>query len=118
MSERISKKGDPYRVTLAACHQDHSERWNPDAELLCLCEICHWWYDQMRADWRLFRLGYLLRRSSESGAEKDLSEQADRRIMARDTLTTASEHLRRFSDHEAVSSLDFCALNSVKDDIR
>ncbi len=43
--ERISRRGLPYRVALMACHRDHSERQNPQAELLCLCAICHWWID-------------------------------------------------------------------------
>jgi len=44
-AQRISRKGRTYRVALAACHKNHDERDKPDAELLCLCEICHWWHD-------------------------------------------------------------------------
>lgn len=44
-AERISRRGNPYNVRLAACHMDHTERDNTEAELLCLCEICHWHHD-------------------------------------------------------------------------
>jgi hypothetical protein len=44
-AERISRRGKPYRVVLMACHKDHTQRKNPDAELLCLCCVCHWWFD-------------------------------------------------------------------------
>jgi hypothetical protein len=44
-AERLSRKGKPYKVALAACHKNHDERYSPEADLLCLCEICHWWHD-------------------------------------------------------------------------
>jgi hypothetical protein len=44
-TERESRRGNIYRVRLAACHVDHQERYKPDAELICLCEICHWHHD-------------------------------------------------------------------------
>ena len=44
-AERISRKGKPYKVALQACHKNHNERQREDAELLCMCAICHWWYD-------------------------------------------------------------------------
>lgn len=44
-TERISRRGNLYSVRLAACHMNHEERNQPEAELLALCEICHWWHD-------------------------------------------------------------------------
>lgn len=37
---RISKKGNPYIVYLAACHVNHDQA-NPQPELKCLCVVCH-----------------------------------------------------------------------------
>jgi len=62
-AERLSKRGNIYRVALAACHADHKQRLDPDARLLCLCEICHWWHDfemdQLEQWRRLERLKHL-----------------------------------------------------------
>jgi hypothetical protein len=44
-AKRISRKGRLYSVALQACHKDHKQRHCPEAELLCLCFTCHWWYD-------------------------------------------------------------------------
>jgi len=57
---RLSRKGNLYYVTLQACHKDHTTRYNPEAELLCLCCACHWWYDfrhfQLEAERKIARL--------------------------------------------------------------
>ena len=44
-AERTSRRGNLYRVYLQACHKDHTQRHKPNAELLCLCVRCHWWFD-------------------------------------------------------------------------
>ncbi len=50
-TERESRRGNLYRVRLAACHMDHNERHLLDAELICLCERCHWHHDFLQ--WQL-----------------------------------------------------------------
>lgn len=54
-ADRLSKKGNTYKVGLMACHKDHSQRLNPEAELLCLCAICHWWFDYEQAQLESWR---------------------------------------------------------------
>lgn len=44
-AERISRRGNQYTVYLQAAHKDHNVRAYECAELLCLCAICHWWFD-------------------------------------------------------------------------
>ena len=72
-AERISRRGNPYKVTLQACHEDHSQRQREDATLLCLCAICHWWFDFERWQlecWReLERLKHLRLLSAERIAQ-------------------------------------------------
>ena len=57
---RISRRGNPYKVVVQAAHKDHSARARTDADLLCLCFTCHWWYDylawQRQQDLRLEHL--------------------------------------------------------------
>jgi hypothetical protein len=59
-AKRISRAGKEYTVYLQAAHRNHSERHSEQAGLLCLCAICHWWYDfehlENEADRRIFRL--------------------------------------------------------------
>lgn len=68
-TERLSRRGNLYKVRLAACHIDHEERYQADAELICLCERCHWWHDftQWQLDqWRsLETLKHALLRTNE-----------------------------------------------------
>jgi hypothetical protein len=44
-AERLSRKGNLYKVIVMACHEDHSQRHRADADLICLCCVCHWWRD-------------------------------------------------------------------------
>jgi len=57
---RVSRKGNEYVVYLQAAHKNHSERHMEKADLVCLCSICHWWYDfehsRQEAERKLFRL--------------------------------------------------------------
>lgn len=53
---RVSSKGNIYKVYLQAAHKDHRQRHREDAELLCLCSVCHWYHDQSMLDKLLVRL--------------------------------------------------------------
>lgn len=53
--DRISRRGNIYKVVLMACHEDHNQRHRADARLICLCCVCHWWHDFemfQLAEWR------------------------------------------------------------------
>ncbi|MGH2480504.1 MAG: hypothetical protein ACRDHW_12690 [Ktedonobacteraceae bacterium] len=54
-AERVSRRGNIYKVSLQACHENHRERRNPHAKLLCLCAICHWWMDFEQDQLELWR---------------------------------------------------------------
>lgn len=107
-ASRISNKGKPYRVTLQACHKDHSERLNPRAALLCLCEICHWWYDyehhQLEEERRLFVLQMRCTRLFKMFSRKARScaSGPDRSIVSNDSAP-APELASRFSSNESYS---------------
>jgi hypothetical protein len=95
--ERISKRGNPYKVTLQACHKDHAQRSNPEAELLCLCAICHWWFDfehwQLEIERRIARLQWIFRNRAntlQSEVAKCLPKQAGRSTMTRGTSPNGS----------------------------
>jgi hypothetical protein len=40
----VSKNGESYMKYASAAHVNH-DPWNPDAELICLCNSCHFSYD-------------------------------------------------------------------------
>jgi hypothetical protein len=79
--ERVSRRGNVYKVSLQACHVDHSQRQQEDAPLLCLCAICHWWHDFEQ--WQLEQWRKLERAKHLRLLSRERIEQARQRACQR-----------------------------------